>query len=696
MALADDPTYHHLYVEDLAKKASWIRDILDPMIAYDGPDVLGPNDVLELHELFRSLRKYPPTSSALKLSRIHFAVLEVSGKATRWPSRLAFECDEVITTWEKKYGPLRELRPSLFVPGGRLYGICSPHDITREALLSRFNKDNPGIPFAAFEHGDLGFKPGDWWINALFAYRSGIINSEITDGGICADDSGAYAILMKEGDESEAFSADEFTYKCRIGDRGRYRLCAADYTARYPIRILRAHSLMSLWSPRAGVRYEGLYTVSGWRIRPADPKLRNGETTIWEVMLRREEDQIPFREVMLRPKSHEIDDYMEYKRTRRVQRDRIRHGDADRISQAGDTEQLRPNFEQPASSPVPTITEPVKKTISLSEHATSMHSQKSICSPLPASATEAAIQVAPSKEDESKLISKVDSKAPQVASRTVNTLSVLKSVKVKKRSKRDLQRSIDGTEEFVTHIIEECPTYQPPAVKVTLDGQITEASPQEKEKAIPSSTELETGKVARYAYHWDRRRSAAIESAERTRMERRSSDEAHAEEHFRIERIATDLHRPVEEMYNSLEDPEFPDMVPECTERSVPPLGGRDTAHGRPSEIATYRNKALEDLHKFAEEDLAKDAKDVRVEFREIDFGKKGEDGSKRSSAWWRKDSTEPMNGNAILGQISEGETTEPEADPEDTTRGRKSSVLRHFSWIKPFGSKKSSQMSED
>lgn len=147
---------------ELRKRATWIRDVLDPIIARDGPDTMHPNDVLVLHELFTKLQRCESTRWTLRFSRIHYAVSEVAGKATRWPSRLADECDKLVRRWENQYGPLRELRPVLYHLGGRLYGVSTPQDLTRESLLRRWTAEKTldDLNERAMQHGDLGFEPG--------------------------------------------------------------------------------------------------------------------------------------------------------------------------------------------------------------------------------------------------------------------------------------------------------------------------------------------------------------------------------------------------------------------------------------------------------------------------------------------------------------------------------------------------------
>ena len=108
--------------------------------------------------------------------------------------------------------------------------------------------------------GDLWLNDStrSWWISALFAFNAGILDSSGPQGGIVADSKGAYAVLLTGSDEVSSASPETFVYRARDANRGRFRLTAATIDSRHPVRILRSHALHSFWSPRAGVRYEGL------------------------------------------------------------------------------------------------------------------------------------------------------------------------------------------------------------------------------------------------------------------------------------------------------------------------------------------------------------------------------------------------------------------------------------------------------
>lgn len=98
-----------------------------------------------------------------------------------------------------------------------------------------------------------------WWMNPLFAHYAGIIDLESTEGGICYDNICAYALVLQDSGDVDSTFGNDFSYRCRKGDRGKYRLTSATVKGRAPIRVLRCHSLNCLGGPKAGIRYEGLW-----------------------------------------------------------------------------------------------------------------------------------------------------------------------------------------------------------------------------------------------------------------------------------------------------------------------------------------------------------------------------------------------------------------------------------------------------
>lgn len=159
-----------LYNTDfLQKQARWIRDDLDPQVARDGPDALHSDDVLTLDELLRRLLTSNVRLEDIRFSRLHFAILSICGLATRWPKKLIERADTLKTTWEAAYGPLQHLLPPLYESGGRLHGLCSPEDLTKEKVIIKWLK-TPGMkpsPLHSRRVGDLGFQPGEYALDEM-------------------------------------------------------------------------------------------------------------------------------------------------------------------------------------------------------------------------------------------------------------------------------------------------------------------------------------------------------------------------------------------------------------------------------------------------------------------------------------------------------------------------------------------------
>ena len=147
----------------LTEKARWIRDMLDPVVARDGPDELSADQVVTLFKLITRLRRSRISVESLRSSRIHLAVGTISGPATRWPGTLVEEADKLIENWTTRYGPLEEVGTDLYEAGGRLHGICTPEDLSKEMLEFRWlrAKDSKVVHGYSHRYGDLGFKPGE-------------------------------------------------------------------------------------------------------------------------------------------------------------------------------------------------------------------------------------------------------------------------------------------------------------------------------------------------------------------------------------------------------------------------------------------------------------------------------------------------------------------------------------------------------
>lgn len=98
-----------------------------------------------------------------------------------------------------------------------------------------------------------------WWIHPIFAFRAGIIDSPDPHGGIIADQDGIYGITLTGFDEFYSDTGPEtFKYCPRRDEKYQRQLLRANLHPKTDIRVLRSHTLRSIWSPIAGVRYDGL------------------------------------------------------------------------------------------------------------------------------------------------------------------------------------------------------------------------------------------------------------------------------------------------------------------------------------------------------------------------------------------------------------------------------------------------------
>jgi hypothetical protein len=149
--------------DELREQARWIRDILDPQVAQEGQDALHSDEILTLDELLRKLLDSDISVEDISYSRMHLAIRDIAGRATRWPKKLADRCDTLKGAWEARYGPLSAIKPPLYEPGGRLHGICKPEDLNTEKLLVKWLRSPEAklSPAVSRKKGSLGFTPGE-------------------------------------------------------------------------------------------------------------------------------------------------------------------------------------------------------------------------------------------------------------------------------------------------------------------------------------------------------------------------------------------------------------------------------------------------------------------------------------------------------------------------------------------------------
>ena len=160
--------------------AAWIRDILDPLIARDGPEAISVEDALYMDQFLRKLQLATIPVQDIRLSRVHLALLEIAGRATRWPHRLIERAEAVIKVWEARFGKLADIGIELYGQGGRLQGIATASCTDPDKMLMNwltlleaqlgvvrrireFIATTPSENLRSVNGGErVGELPGDW------------------------------------------------------------------------------------------------------------------------------------------------------------------------------------------------------------------------------------------------------------------------------------------------------------------------------------------------------------------------------------------------------------------------------------------------------------------------------------------------------------------------------------------------------
>ena len=159
-------------------------------IARNGHDHLNPDLVLDMSAFMNKLLQDPTSQVSLndlQHTRVHRALLLISGTGTRWPPRLITCADTLLARWRERFGPLEKIRPFLYDKGGRLGGMHEERDLSRhvrgllvwprmllirvwQALLVKWLSDPSTLisPLQAMESGHLDFKPGRYVFLSLF------------------------------------------------------------------------------------------------------------------------------------------------------------------------------------------------------------------------------------------------------------------------------------------------------------------------------------------------------------------------------------------------------------------------------------------------------------------------------------------------------------------------------------------------
>lgn len=138
--------------QHLTSQTHWIRNTLDLQIAHAGPEALPANDLLDIDSFLRNLLSCASGISlaTLRSSRIHIAILDICGRATRWPLKVIERGEAIGAVWEAKYGDLAAIGWDVRVEGWE------------EIMGKRESMVLSGLNIGkARRFGDLGFRPGE-------------------------------------------------------------------------------------------------------------------------------------------------------------------------------------------------------------------------------------------------------------------------------------------------------------------------------------------------------------------------------------------------------------------------------------------------------------------------------------------------------------------------------------------------------
>ncbi|MCJ1476127.1 hypothetical protein MMC13_004792 [Lambiella insularis] len=315
--------------DELRAWSQRIRDNLIPELN-DGPEVaLSATTLGTIEDFLEELSAASIEIETLRYSRIHNALKEMCEIADRWTPPIVSAAEMLLLKWEIWFKSLKDVEADLWGPSGRLEGLKrvqgsgmssyeeSMRDTSTLAMTKLVSKDSKSSwiverskrPGYALQTGHIGFRVGDWWIKSAAACRDGIIHESAH--GITADEYGAYAILMTGDEEVETKEQHVTRYWASTHDTGSTKLMNNVQT-RNLVRVLRSWRLSSNLRPKAGLRYDGLYGVSGYGVKLT---VGNAGEDQWQYSftLERHCDQARLERALCHPTADEMDDWNAYK-----------------------------------------------------------------------------------------------------------------------------------------------------------------------------------------------------------------------------------------------------------------------------------------------------------------------------------------------------------------------------------------------
>lgn len=178
----------------------------------------------------------------------------------------AVNLDEEISPSESILGPVDTAQP-IFGANGIMRGITISVDRRQYSIHEAYSKRS------AHTIGHNNLKVGDWWPKQICALRDGAHGAKISGiSGNSAD--GAFSIVLSGLYDNLDADRGDTLYYCgshSIDNKNPTTPKNSCYTealrhsigTKKPVRVLRSSRSNSPWSPTHGIRYDGLYVVTG-------------------------------------------------------------------------------------------------------------------------------------------------------------------------------------------------------------------------------------------------------------------------------------------------------------------------------------------------------------------------------------------------------------------------------------------------
>lgn len=188
---------------------------------------------------------------------------------SRAKERESVNLDEEISPTESILVPVDTAQP-IFGAQGIMRGIMIGADrrqYSKYSILAGYSKRNPNV----IGHNNL--KIGDWWPKQICALRDGAHGAKVSGiSGTSTD--GAYSIVLSGTYDNLDADRGDILYYCgshSLVNKDPKTPTKSSYTealrhssrTKRPVRVLRSSRSNSPWSPSHGIRYDGLYVVTG-------------------------------------------------------------------------------------------------------------------------------------------------------------------------------------------------------------------------------------------------------------------------------------------------------------------------------------------------------------------------------------------------------------------------------------------------